>query len=624
MFPSSNPATVEAGSCPQPGFSEADSSTGTDAGQLLSIIRQGQLSAVFQPILNFRQKRYFGFEGLIRGPRGSRFHSPLALFETARQYDLQRELERACRETVLCAFARVGLPGRLFINLSPDALIDPHFANGTTRALLKRLGLPPERIVIELTENQQIEDFAAMRDILADYRKEGYQIAIDDLGEGFANLRMWSEVQPEFIKIDRSLISGINDNKLKFLLVRSMQEISEACGSRIIAEGIETEEELSTVLGLGISYGQGFLIARPSDDPVVTPSSPMLEHLAGQRIVTSPIMGLYSVYQNTVRDLLRRVEAVTPAVDNEEIYKRFKHHPDIEVIPVVVANRPIGIIDRHYWIEHFTRPFCRELYGHKSCTQFMNAMPLLIDHDAAVQEVGLIVSRVADRCFGDDFIITQDGNYLGMGSSKDLMALITEMQISAARYANPLTLLPGSVPVNQQIDRLLSNETGFTACYCDIDHFKPFNDAYGYSKGDDMIQLVGQLLAEICDQRIDFIGHIGGDDFIVLFQSADWQERCACILKAFDQRAALLSSDQDRAQGGRVGKDRRGNREFHPLPSLSIGALPVLPGQFCSHHEISVACADAKKQAKETLGSSLFVERRRLPQDDCPQESWAA
>lgn len=598
---------------PCPGAEGSQSIPETGADQLLSLISQNRLSAVFQPILDFRSRSYFGFEGLIRGPQNTPLHTPAALFDSANRQGLRLELERACHATVLRAFARMNLPGRLFLNLSPAALSDSHFAPNHMQLLLRQLNLPPERIVIELTENQKIEDFSAIRDLLSAYRKTGYQIAIDDLGEGFANLRMWSEVRPEFIKIDRSLISGINQDKLKFMLVRSMQEIAEASGSRIIGEGMETPEELATVRSLGISYGQGYVIARPAPTPDTEPRDNLLEQLEDRRLFSSPGNSTGQPYQQTVRSLIRRIEAVPPETENEKIYRLFERQPELNVIPVVLEHQPIGTITRQSLLDQFARPYCRELYGRKSCIQFMNTAPLLIEHDTPVQEAGLIVSRASNRHLGEGFIITQEGRYLGLGSSQDLMAIITEMQISAARYANPLTQLPGNVPINQQIDRLLKNETAFTACYFDIDRFKPFNDAYGYAKGDEMIQILGHLLGEICDPRFDFIGHIGGDDFIVLFQSTNWQNRCTQALQLFDQRSALLCSDQDRALGGLLGEDRRGNSVFHALPSLSIGAVPVQPGQFCSHLEISAACANTKHQAKKTAGSCCFIERRHEP-----------
>ncbi|MBS1198648.1 MAG: diguanylate cyclase protein [Proteobacteria bacterium] len=333
-------------------------------------------------------------------------------------------------------------------------------------------------------------------------------------------------------------------------------------------------------------------------------------------------MDAFFTNQQTVRELARQLQPVSPQLDNQEVLRLFEANEELNVLPVVVDGRPVGILSRHYLMDHFARPYCRELYGRKPCTHFMNSSPLLFDQDMSVQEAGLVLSRATNRDLGEGFVITHEGCYLGMGSIQDLMALLTEMQISAARYANPLTQLPGNVPVSRQIEHLLKIGQPFAACYFDIDHFKPFNDVYGYSKGDEIIQLLARLLVSNSDQQRDFIGHIGGDDFMGLFQSEDWRQRCGLIIDAFDREVPCQCSELDRRRGGLLTEDRKGNRVLHSLPALSIGALPVLPGCFASHHEISLLCAEAKKQAKKVSGSSCFVERR-MPCDMTMEEGSA-
>ena len=591
-------------------FHSASAVRGDSADALLELINNDRLTPVFQPILDYRGQAYAGFEGLIRGPADSSLHSPAALFDLAARHGLTMELERACRTAIFRAFARLKLRGTLFINVSPACLADPCFRNGETQSLLRELGLSPSRIIIELTENQEIKDFAALRDALMHYRAQGYRIAIDDLGEGFSNLRLWSELRPEYVKIDRHFIQGIASDVLKFRLVRSMHEIAETCGASIVAEGIETEDDFATVRDLGIACGQGFFISRPQLLPEIMPTHVTLSALNKRQIVVFP--GNAPGGSTTALSLSNPISPIAPASDNDTVFQRFEADPELHVLPVVDdQDRPLGLINRHNLIDRFARPFCRELYGKKPCTMFMDPSPLMVDRDLPVQEVGLMISRAAKHNLYDGFVITEAGRYLGVGSSQDLMAMITEMQICAARYANPLTQLPGNVPINEHAERLLASQTPFAACYFDIDHFKPFNDAYGYRKGDDVIQLLGRLLAHVATPRLDFVGHIGGDDFIVLFQSPDWESRCSRALRLFDEHIPGLVLAEDLARGGFVGEDRKGQSVFNPLPSLSIGALRVEPAMFASHHEVSAAAAAAKKEAKKQAGSSLFVERRR-------------
>ena len=153
----------------------------------------------------------------------------------------------------------------------------------------------------------------------------------------------------------------------------------------------------------------------------------------------------------------------------------------------------------------------------------MQKEPLLVEKNMPIEELGHFIADAEERHFNNGFIITDQGRYLGVASGQDLLRELTQMQITAARYANPLTLLPGNVPINEHIEQLLQAGTPFYACYCDLDNFKPYNDVYSYRHGDEMIQLAGRILSWACDPKLDFIGHIGGDDFILLMQSRDFQ-----------------------------------------------------------------------------------------------------
>ncbi|MBI4997715.1 MAG: GGDEF domain-containing protein [Rhodocyclales bacterium] len=577
-----------------------------------TILDERRLDAVFQPILDFRARRYFGFEGLVRGPADTPLRTPAVLFGLARTAGLSIEFESLCREIILTEFARRKLSGLLFLNASISALADPKFINGKTAALLDELHLRPQDIVIELTENQHVADFHALREVLDVYRGKGYRIAVDDLGEGFSNLRIWSEVRPDFIKIDRHFISGIADDNLKFQLVRAMHEIAESNRVHLIAEGIETEAEFATVRDLGICYGQGYLIARPEALPRQQPLESVMALVQRGSVIVFPRAVAPSPGPATARQLLTRIAPIHRESDNECVIARFEQDPGLLALPVVDPEwRPVGMINRYSMIDRFAMPFRRELYGRRPCTLFMDDAPIVVDHATGIQDISQLIGQSAQQQMMDGFIVTEAGRYIGTGSSHALMALITDMQIRAARYANPLTQLPGNVPINEHLDRLVTSGTAFVACYCDLDHFKPYNDTYGYRRGDELIQFLGNLLTECCDLRIDFVGHIGGDDFMLVLQSGDWQQRVTRALRAFDEQLPAFVAPDHVREGGYTGEDRLGRPVFHPLPALSIGCLVAGRATFRSHHEVSAAVGDVKKQAKKTQGSSMFIERRR-------------
>lgn len=580
---------------------------------LQDIFGQRDLSALFQPVMDIANNTFIGFEGLIRGPADSPLHSPANLFGAAKQQGLELEIEMLSRQIVLESFAAQRLPGKLFLNVSPETLMNPNFKNGQTLAYLEKLGIDPKQVIIEITENQPTYDFEAMRNALLHYRSMGFQIAIDDLGEGFSSLRLWSELRPEYVKIDMHFVQGANADPLKRQFLKSIHSIAQSSGTQVIAEGIETDAEFRAIRDIGIACGQGYFIARPSHTP---PLNPPIEAgcLANANCCVEQ---LYSNPRNvTVETILRYIEPVQPDTPIEKIFAGFTGNASLRCIPVVKHGRPVGLVNRYELVDSFAQPFRRELLGKKPCKDMMNAAPLLVEKTTPIHELSGFLSESEIRHFADGFIITDQGRYIGVGTGQDLLREITRSQIETARYANPLTLMPGNVPINEHIECLLRSGKSFVACYGDLDNFKPYNDVYGYRKGDELIQFTGKLLNNVCDPTLDFIGHIGGDDFILIMQSKDWEQRCNRALSFFARTSSGLLNAEHRHIGGYMAGDRQGRITHHPLPTLSIGAVRVTPGIFHSHYEVAEAATIAKKMAKEKPGNSLFIEQRNLHQHE--------
>lgn len=593
--------------------------------RLIDILARRQLNVLFQPIADMRKGEIIGYEGLIRGPSDSPLHAPLNLFKVANAHGMSAQLEKLCCQIVSRRFAELKLPGKLFLNIGPESLLRYDAQADSVLSDILEPGIDPDRVIIELTENQPTYDYELLRQAAMYYRSRGFRIAIDDLGEGFSSLRLWSELRPEFVKIDMHFTQGINQDPVKLQFVRSIHEIAKECGSMAIAEGIETSTEMLLLRDLGIPYGQGYHLARPAGTPATMLSSDLVKILNRQSLTVSPRRNALEHSMVTAAKLLTVVRPATPEMTNNEVYELFLSTPDLQVMPVVEGDQPIGLITRPQFIGHFARLYSRELSGRKSCTALMDRQPLIVDKNTRLQDLSRAIVEADRHHLSNGFIITHSGAYLGMGTSQDLMRELTQMQINAARYANPLTLLPGNVPISEHIERLLQHNACFTTCYIDLDHFKPFNDVYGYLKGDDVIQMTGELLVRHCDAHRDFIGHIGGDDFIVIFQSEDWETRCHSLMDDFAVSVQMHYDDEVLQRGGYISEDRRGKKVFHELVSLSIGAVKVESGRYSSHHQIAAAAAEAKKEAKKLPHNSLFIERRiSREMDNAPDINVAA
>jgi EAL domain-containing protein (putative c-di-GMP-specific phosphodiesterase class I)/GGDEF domain-containing protein len=578
-----------------------------------SILAQKNLLPLFQPIVDIKQARVFAHEALIRGPVESKLHSPIALFNAASLCGLNIEMEYAAREVIFNEYSRTDRSHSLFVNFSPDCLLltDSHLSFGVTQ--LARCGLQPSDIVIEITESSTIRDYAVLRDAIARFKALGFKIALDDLGEGTSGLRLWSELSPEYVKIDKHFIANIHNDPIKLEFVRGIQKIAVESNTLTIAEGIETKEELAVIKDLKVDFAQGYLFGRPF---------PKFQYVLTEEVnnlLNKNIIRLFADHQNTtskqatVISLASYQTAALPEMTNEEVYNWFDRENTLNSIPVIDhKGKPLGLISRYDTIDRFARRYQKELHGKKPCTTFMDANCLVVQKDMSILAMSELILAADPKYLLNGFIIADSERYVGMGSGHALLREVTNMQIHAARYANPLTLLPGNVPINAHIDKLLERRIPFVACYCDLDHFKPFNDAYGYRRGDEVIQFVGRLLSSLVNNEQDFVGHIGGDDFVLVFQSDRWEAICNDILDTIVKVMPDFYDLKDIQQGGIRIEDRLGNEHFYPFGSLSIGAVQVHADAFASHHEVAGAMSNAKKQAKKIIGNSLFIERRRL------------
>lgn len=581
--------------------------------QLDQILARNQLVTLLQPILDMREGRIAGFEALTRGPSDSALHSPDALFKVGGYYGKLLDLDLACSGMAFAAFAKLKLPGQLFVNLTPGSLLAEAYTPSAILSRLNRVGLERNQLVFEITESSPDFDYGDLKQAVDRLREAGLEVAMDDLGEGFSSLRLWSELKPAFVKIDKHFISGIHQDPNKLQFVRSIQQLAEDANARVIAEGVETPSEQAIVKDLGIRYAQGYLIGRPSPTPARMPPREVMEALTSGRVSVFPVTAAGVGARLSAERLVIPAPSINANMPSQSVLDLMLSQPDLHAVAVLDQEKPVGIIHRPALLDRFIGMYGREIYGKKPCREIMDDDPLIVDKGTQMRDLSELVVRKGKEAFTQGFIITGEGRYLGLGSGFDLMREVSQMQIVAARYANPLTGLAGNVPIQEHLERLLASRQSFVAAYFDLDQFKPYNDIYGFRRGDDIIRLLARVMTGEINPELDFVGHIGGDDFVVLFQSPDWRARCERMLARFDaERLGLFNCEHVLAGGYRC-EDRRGNMEFHPLVSLSIGAVEIDPARFHLYQEVASATAEAKRMAKRIEGSCLFVEQRKPP-----------
>jgi len=230
----------------------------------LSVLLAGRVSSVYEPIVDVATKTVYGYEALARGPAGTELHSPAVLFEAAEEHRLVFELDCLCRQSGLDG--AIGLPEgtHLFLNVRPTTIHDPHFRPDAVMRTLERSGLSPRSVVFEISEKESIANFAAFREIRDEYKSLGFRFALDDTGAGYASLQAVIELAPDFVKVDRSFVAGVDTDRAKQTLVRALQNVADSIGAQIVGEGLDTLEELEMLGKLNIPFGQGWLFGKPT------------------------------------------------------------------------------------------------------------------------------------------------------------------------------------------------------------------------------------------------------------------------------------------------------------------------------------------------------------------------
>jgi EAL domain-containing protein (putative c-di-GMP-specific phosphodiesterase class I)/GGDEF domain-containing protein len=523
-------------------------STGSAATASLSeILGARRLETLFQPIFAFREARILGFEALVRGPEGSPFETPFALFGAAQREGTLVELNIVCIQETLRAYARVRPGGLLFLNISPQLIVRRGFDQARAARFLSGLGVEAEQVVIELTEDYPSFDVAAVRESLQLYRAMGFRVALDDLGEGSSTLRLWSELRPEFVKADKHFVTGIAVDPVKVQFLRAIQHIAESSGSRVIAEGIEGADDYRLVKELGIACGQGWFIGMPQRAPRAELSEAAAAAQRDARVSVPP--HARGAPESSAKDLLRapqEARAAPPA--------------------------------------------------------------LCVDAGLDLDALAAMLAQADDATLAEGFGVVAGGSFLGRARTQDVIRALQRERVLAERHTHPLTQLPGQVPAHEHLERLLARGVPFSAWLAEIDEMTGLNDAEGFARGDRLIHATARLLEAACEPGIDFVGHLGGTRFLALLQSEDWRERAGRAVREFPRLLEAQVSAGTFARGYFRGVERDGAPALRPLPRLVIGILPVLPGVFASRHEVLAAAKAAAQQVARGPASALHVD----------------
>lgn len=562
------------------------------------------LDIAFQPIVDIHTGSMFAVEALLRGTDEIGFESISSFFDHLYQDNILYSFDLKLRQKVLKKFCTIeGYEKlKLFYNIDNRLLEMSDFSKGNTNPMLGAVGLDRRNLVFELSEQNEILNFDHFTSLMDHYRDEGYCIALDDFGTGFSGYKLLYHSTPNIIKIDRFFLSGIDADSKKRLMVNHMVQLATLIGCRVIAEGVETLQEFHVCKELGCHMIQGYLIQRPTLN---------VDELQNQyAIVTQEESDDKRNKTNRIL-LLKRIEAIEPIIVGESmevLFDRLKNDNDHMLVPIVDSNgQPMGVIRENRLKSIIYSPFGRSLVQNRSLNlstlqTYMESIPVV----DVTMPLDMIVEMFSVSPDISGVLVTSGVTYVGYLSARVLIDVVHEHNVLRARDQNPLTKLPGNFMINEYIANAFRSNQECVVCYFDFDHFKPFNDYYGFRNGDRAIILFADLMRKLVSQEY-FKGHIGGDDF---FLGAMVEENHSAdevikgiqkLIGQFREEVRDFYGPEEKKQGYILAEDRFGTERKFDLMSVSAVVVHLRPGhKLHSPDALNEIFSAEKKKAKKS------------------------
>ncbi|MBN1932267.1 MAG: EAL and GGDEF domain-containing protein [Desulfobacterales bacterium] len=576
------------------------------------ICRLNKLDFAFQPIVNIYTGNAFGFEALLRYHTSAGFVSIDHIFDQAYEQGLLHQVDLYLRQKAFIKFAKFKKKShiKLFYNLDSRLFDSKDYIPGNTFGLLKKYGYSLDDVCFEISEKHQFHNNIDVSKILEAYRCQGYKIAVDDFGTGFSGLQLLYYAEPDYIKIDRFFIQNMENDPKKRLVVSTIVNFAHFAGSLVLAEGVETRDEYSQCKEIGCDMIQGYFVQRPQLD---------LNQLKSRYDEIGKIFrddkrnGSFKD-RSLISNEIKYIQPVYSDCDVITIFDKFRQEENASFFPIINRyEEPVGVIRETAFKEYIFSKFGRQLaenpsFG-KDISKFITKIPIADIHSS----VEKLIETYTQYNNNEGLIMMDDMKYVGLLSTKSLLKIIHEKNITLARNQNPLTKLPGNTMIHEYFSESLADfKSTYHLIYFDFDNFKPYNDRYGFRNGDRLILMFADLLKKIGFSENRFVGHIGGDDFFIGIKNAkrsEITEEMTRLAQQFKKDAVSFYDEQTRKKGFMMEKDRNGVERKIPLITVSISVLELPHGvnRNCSIENAANIIALLKKEAKRSETGISFA-----------------
>lgn len=569
-----------------------------------SILEGKYIKSVYQPIVSLTDGQSYGYEALSRVSNNEFDINIEHIFRISDKMNKSWELETLCRTKALENAIYKDSGKKLFLNVNSNIIHDEKFQEGFTKSRLDEYGLDSDNIIFEITERVAVLDNSAFLGSINHYKSQNYGIAIDDVGAGYSGLNIIADVMPNLIKLDMNLIRDIDKDKTKQLLCKAMVDFGKSAGIQLIAEGIETEEELKTLIKLNVDLGQGYFLGVPQESFVdIAPEKAAMITKYREKNYNEKIRS--SVYP-IIGYLAKPGYTFSPKEKAETVYGTLRLNPTITEFAVVENGQTAGFMTKTTVNEVFEGKDGFSLNAGKDIQKLLTAEFLRVNYEMPVDYVSrLAMQRPFDQLYSP-IIVERENKYFGIVTIKDLLDTCTKIDISTVLHSNPLTRLPGSLLIEKEILNRIFKSLPYCITYYALNNFKAYNDAYGRQNGDLMLALVADILKK-CAEKNEVIGHIGGDDFIVICDYHEGEAYCRSVIRNFVSAVTSLYREEDIQNGYIVSKNRSGVTENFPIASLSIAGISNKIKKYEDIGEFSKDIAKLKNKCKGQPGNYFEI-----------------
>lgn len=574
--------------------------------ELNAILKTGDISTLYQPIVQLNNGEVIGYEALSRGPKDSPLFFPDMLFNIAEHCNMLWELELLCRTKALEGAISLDKSKYLFINVSPSIIRDSKFKQNFSKEFIGKNNIVPLKIIFEITEKTSIGDYISFKDTLNNYIGQDYTVPIN---QSNSNLTNFTDLEPHFIKIDMKLIRGIDTDSFNQSIIKNFVSLSESTGTKLIAEGIETEAELRTLIELKVYAGQGFFLQSP-----VSVFNNIPKNIYDLIININGSVGYsFEFNKNRIGQIASKEPSFIESVSCRVIKDYFSNSRATGACIINSSGVPVGLLMEHTLNSMLATQYGNAIFYKRPASIVMNRTPLIVDYTTPISTVSKVAMQRDDNTLYDYVIVTKDKQYSGIVTIKKLLEYTTTMETNYAKELNPLTGLPGNAIIFSVLRDVITSCKNHCVLYFDLNNFKTYNDTYGFENGDKVIKFTANLLEKYIKGASpfnSFVGHIGGDDFIAILQAPF--ETCIDVCKNFNNRfdhgILQFFNKTDRENRYILATDRKGNKDIFGLTSMSVAGMYGNFEKFSDEDSISQYITYIKKQVKAEKKSAYFIE----------------